>query len=149
MSAKIIIKTGNIFDSSCVALVNPVNCVGVMGAGLAKQFKTKFPNNFNTYFRRCQDKTLTIGTCLTTTELNKNIINFPTKFHWKNCSEYNYIQAGLNALVLHIKYYKIKSIAIPALGCGLCGLNFSKVKLMIEKTLSVLADEIYVELYSI
>lgn len=146
---KITIKTGNIFDSSCHALVNPVNCVGVMGAGLAKQFKTKFPNNFNKYLLQCWDKTLIIGVCFTTTEANKRIVNFPTKFHWKNGSQYDYIQAGLNALVRHIKHYKITSIAIPELGCGLGGLEFSKIKIMIEETLSILDDEIYVELYSI
>lgn len=146
---KIVTKDGNIFTSSCDALVNPVNCVGVMGAGLAKQFKGIFPENFKKYQRQCWDKTLVIGVCFTTTEANKMIINLPTKFHYKNGSQYDYIQAGLNALVRHIKHYKITSIAIPALGCGLGGLEFSKVQAMIEETLSVLDEEIYVELYSI
>lgn len=146
---KITIKNGNIFTSSCHALVNPVNCVGVMGAGLAKQFKAIFPNNFDKYKLRCCDQTLTIGLCLTTTEANKKIINFPTKLHWKDSSQYDYIQAGLNSLVKHIKHYEIKSIAIPALGCGLGGLEFSKVKAMIEQTLSGIDGEIYVELYSV
>lgn len=131
----------DIFTSEMQALVNPVNCVGVMGAGLALQFKHRYPQNFIEYKNCCDQNLLKIGTCLTTFENGKYIINFPTKLHWKDPSEYRYIQLGLKALVRHIKHYNIASIAVPKLGAGLGGLQGSMVEQMIVHALSSLMNE--------
>jgi O-acetyl-ADP-ribose deacetylase (regulator of RNase III) len=133
-----LIYNGNIFNSTCEALVNPVNCVGIMGAGLAKVFKSKYPSNFEKYKSACDANTLKVGTCLTTYENGKYIINFPTKIHYSEESEYSYISDGLDALIRHCNHYQIKSVAIPAIGCGLGGLSFGKVLRMIECKLQFL-----------
>lgn len=78
-----IIENGNIFESKCDFLINPVNTVGVMGKGLACDFKRKYPQNFLKYEKYCKSKDFTIGKLLIIQENNKNIINFPTKKHWK------------------------------------------------------------------
>lgn len=135
---------GDIFDSECEAIVNPVNCVGIMGKGLAKQFKEKFPDNFQRYQKCCDSRKLTIGTCLTVPEAGKLIVNFPTD-HYKYPSKEAYIEEGLDALVRHIHHFKIKSIAIPPIGCGLGGLDFRMVKNMIISKLKAL--DIYLELF--
>lgn len=125
----------DIFKSKCVAIINPVNCVGIMGAGLALAFKNKFPRNYLKYKIQCDEKKLTIGTCLTTFENDKYIINFPTKDHYKDPSKLEYIKASLDALERHILFYEFKSIAFPAVGAGLGGLNWADVKpLLLEFT---------------
>lgn len=141
--------TGNIFDSPADALVNTVNTVGVMGKGIALQFKNQFPNNFKSYIEACNNKELNIGQLLVTVEESllmgeKIIINFPTKKHWRLPSEYEYIDKGLTALVEVIREKNIKSIAIPPLGSGNGGLDWSKVKAMIVSRLENLDCEIYV-----
>lgn len=124
--------SGDIFSSGCQALVNPVNCVGVMGAGLALSFKNRFPYNFTQYKKACASGLITIGSCLTIREGETWIINFPTKTHFKNKSELNYISNGLPSLINELNKHKIISVAIPALGCGLGGLNVKEVKPVIE-----------------
>lgn len=116
-------KKGNILESKAEALVNPVNCVGVMGAGLAKQFKKKFPNMFNHYRTICFNKSLDIGKIDYCKEKDKVIFNFPTKIHWKNKSLIEYIDKGIDALILIVEELDVKSIAVPMLGCELGGLN--------------------------
>ncbi|MBX9865491.1 MAG: macro domain-containing protein [Burkholderiales bacterium] len=135
-------KKGNIFKSNCKAIVNPVNCIGVMGAGLAKEMKHRYPINFQKYATACENKSLIIGKCLTVLESDKYIINFPTKIHWRDKSKYEYIENGLVALVRHIKHYGLDSIAIPALGCGLGGLNFMTVQQLIVDALQELSIDI-------
>lgn len=112
-------KKGDILESDSQALVNAVNCVGIMGAGLAKQFKTKYPNMYKHYKDSCNKGYLSIGKLCCFKEKNKIIINFPTKIHWKNSSQLSFIDKGLDALILAIYKYDIKSISIPMLGCGL------------------------------
>lgn len=116
-------KTGDLFESHCEALVNPVNCVGVMGAGLALAFSYKFYNSALTYKLKCTLGKMQIGKVLVT-EVNDNevkyVIHFPTKDHWRNESKLEYIDAGLKDLRNAILKYRIKSIALPHLGCG-CG----------------------------
>ncbi len=141
--------TGNIFDSPAVALVNTVNTVGVMGKGIALQFKEAFPENYKTYRQICRDKNLHVGEMLVTEETSptlgsKIIVNFPTKQHWRYPSEYSYISAGLIALKKEIEDRKISSIAIPALGSHNGGLEWPKVKQMMENTLSDMECEIYI-----
>lgn len=140
--------TGNILESKAQALVNTVNTVGVMGKGIALQFKNQFPNNYKIYREACQKKQLQIGQLLVTTEESllsgsKVIINFPTKTHWRYPSEYEYIEKGLAALVQFIRENDIRSIAIPPLGAGNGGLDWGKVKPMIERSLQGLDCEVY------
>jgi len=128
---------GNIFDCDAQAIVNPVNCVGVMGKGLAAQFKKQWPQMFIDYKMACQDGRLKVGTvhlyALERTDGNlRYIINFPTKKHWKDQSELEDIYVGLYALKDIIEQYDLKSIAMPALGCGLGGLEWDRVKDLIE-----------------
>lgn len=132
---------GNIFDQDVDALVNPVNTVGVMGAGLAKQFKIQYPDMFNWYKEECKNDQFNIGEILYyfSSEDKKWIINFPTKKHWKDQSTLEYIEEGLKGLCKDLvfeKAVKINSIAIPALGCGLGGLNWNNVKNLIYEYLS-------------
>lgn len=142
--------TGNLFDSKADALVNTVNTVGVMGKGIALQFKKLFPNNFKSYKDICDKKEFNVGELFITQDQNvitgeKIIINFPTKKHWKSPSEYSYIESGLVELIKVIKEKNIKSIAVPPLGSGNGGLQWYKVKEIINAKLSDVEDcEIYV-----
>ena len=129
-------QKGDILQSDAQALVNTVNCVGVMGRGLALQFKKAFPENFKFYAQACERGGVRLGSMLVY-DLNRMtgpryIINFPTKQHWKNPSRLGDIEAGLNDLVKTVGQLHIQSIAIPALGCGLGGLNWSGVRPLIE-----------------
>lgn len=133
---------GNLLDAKTEALVNTVNTVGVMGKGIALQFKEMFPHNYKEYLAACKRGDIAPGKLLTvkdqTLEGQKLIINFPTKTEWFKKSQYDYIESGLVDLVKVIDNCKIKSIAIPPLGCGNGGLKWEKVKPMIEKYLSPL-----------
>lgn len=131
---------GNLLEANAQALVNTVNTLGVMGKGIALQFKEAFPVNFKVYTDACKKKELQPGKLLvveeSTTLGDKIIINFPTKTEWFLKSKYEYIEEGLKELVNVINEYKIQSIAIPPLGCGNGGLKWEKVKGLIEKYLS-------------
>ena len=136
-------KHGSIFDAHVEALVNPVNCVGVMGAGLALEFGYKFYNASLTYKRMCYLEKMKIGKVLVTQtkeEEPKYIIHFPTKDHWRHDSKLEYIDAGLKDLREVIINYKIKSIAIPHLGCGCGKLKWEDVKELIRLYLGDLVD---------
>lgn len=141
--------TGDLLDSNAEALVNTVNTVGVMGKGIALQFKKRFPNNNKLYVQACKDGELYVGRLLITTETSlvdgdKLIVNFPTKIDWRNPSEYDYIEKGLQELVREINKRGIRSIAIPPLGSGNGGLDWNVVHKMIVDTLSNLDCEVYV-----
>ena len=139
---------GNILESSAEALVNTVNLVGVMGKGIALQFKNQFPDNDKRYQKACKTGEIAIGKLFVTRQSTifgeKIIINFPTKNDWRKPSEYSYIQAGLDDLVRVIEEYHISSIAIPPLGAGNGGLNWVKVRGMIEQRLANLEIDITV-----
>ncbi|MDI9881303.1 type II toxin-antitoxin system antitoxin DNA ADP-ribosyl glycohydrolase DarG [Flectobacillus longus] len=140
-------KTGNLLESKADALVNTVNIVGVMGKGIALQFKSMFPRNFKLYASACKNKEIQIGQLLVNEEESlltgkKIIINFPTKTHWRLPSEYQYIETGLVELIKVIKENNIKSIAIPPLGAGNGGLDWNKVKQLLEKYLKDLDCDI-------
>jgi len=139
---------GNLLESEAQALVNTVNTVGVMGKGIALQFKEKFPENFRVYYDACRKKEFHIGEMLVVEDSNlnsgpKTIINFPTKTHWKLPSEYCYIDQGLQALRREIELLHIRSIAIPPLGSHNGGLDWLRVRQMIEASLGDLDCEIY------
>lgn len=141
--------TGNIFESQAEALINTVNTVGVMGKGIALQFKERFPNNYDAYRKACKDQKVVVGSMFVTA-INQIdgpswIINFPTKQHWKGSSKYEYIEEGLEDLVNVINELGIRSIAIPPLGAGHGGLQWAQVKQMILGKLSDLPVDI--ELY--
>ncbi len=140
-------KTGDLFLDKSEALVNTVNCVGVMGKGVALEFKRRWPENYKVYKKACDGKKLRpgqmlifeLGNLLEESE-RKFIINFPTKDHWRAKSKLEYISEGLEALVSDIKKYKIKSLALPPLGCGNGGLDWNTVRPMMLKRLSELED---------
>lgn len=136
-------KTGDLFLDKSEALVNTVNCVGVMGKGVALEFKRRWPENYKAYKKACDAKKLRPGQMLIFELDNlfeksepKFIVNFPTKDHWRAKSKLEYISEGLDALVSDIKKYKIKSIALPPLGCGNGGLDWKTVQPMILGRLS-------------
>lgn len=137
-------KTGNILTEDVEALVNTVNCVGIMGKGIALQFKKTFPENFYAYAVACKKSEVKPGHMFVfaTDQLwNPHyIINFPTKRHWRNMSNLLDIKTGLEALILEIQSLNIQSIAIPPLGCGNGGLDWLKVRPLIEQALSPLQD---------
>lgn len=132
-------KNGDILREDVEAIVNTVNCVGIMGRGLALQFKNKFPQNFKDYQLACTNKEVQLGKMFvhqTGQLINpKYIINFPTKGHWKQNSKIEDISNGLDDLITIIEKYSIKSIAIPPLGSGLGGLDWNQVKKLIEEKL--------------
>lgn len=128
----------NIFDLNVEAIVNPVNCTGVIGKGLAKQFKEKYPTNFKAYKKICEDKKLSVGILFVykVKESGKIIINFPIKEHWKNDSNIYWIEDGVKKLALLSLTYNAEAIALPKIGCGRGNLNFEKdVKPILEKYL--------------
>ncbi len=135
---------GDILRADVEALVNTVNCVGVMGRGIALQFKKAFPQNFKAYATACKNEEVQPGRMFVfkTGQLTypHYIINFPTKRHWRGASRIQDIDSGLQALVETIDQHEIRSIAIPPLGSGLGGLNWSEVKSHIETALQPLAD---------
>ena len=132
--------TGNILESDAQALVNTVNTIGVMGKGLALQFKEAYPVNYKLYHEACKKGEVTVGKMFVTEENrldnNRIIVNFPTKTDWRKPSEYSYIESGLKDLKHLIITRKITSIAIPPLGSHNGGLDWKRVKQMILNELS-------------
>ncbi|WP_456304780.1 type II toxin-antitoxin system antitoxin DNA ADP-ribosyl glycohydrolase DarG [Acetobacter oeni] len=140
-------KKGDMFSEPVGALVNTVNCVGVMGKGVALEFKNRWPANFRAYKSLCDAKGLSPGQVfvfdtkeLFASEGPRYLINFPTKAHWRSKSKIEYIEDGLDALVEAIQEHEITSIAIPPLGCGNGGLDWTDVRPLIEAKLSSLSD---------
>ncbi len=137
----IVYQTGDLLKANTEAIINPVNCVGVCG-GLALQFQTKFPDNFKAYVTACRKEEVKLGKMFVF-ENSKHykpryIINFPTKEHWANNSQMRNIDNGLDNLLEVIKNKRIRSVAIPPLGCGYGGLDWANVKKLIEDKLNIL-----------
>ena len=144
-------RTGSLFDSGAEALVNPVNCQGAAGRGLALEFRQRYRGNYQAYLSACHSRLLRPGVILTyissTLILHpRYIINFPTKDDWRQPSRASYIRDGLLALTIEIQRLSIKSVAIPALGCGLGGLLWPEVRVMVESAFDTL-PQINVFLY--
>jgi len=137
-------KTGDILQEDAEALVNTVNCVGVMGRGVALQFKKAFPENFKAYAKACRRDELQPGRLFIYKTRRMMppyyIINFPTKRHWKGKARMEDIQAGLKHLAQVVREMNIRSIALPPLGSGLGGLDWQQVRQLIEQVLSSLED---------
>lgn len=130
--------TGDILGADAEALVNTVNCVGVMGRGVALHFKNAYPENFKAYAVACDRGEVKPGRMFVfqTGQLTPRwIINFPTKRHWRGKSRIADIESGMDALVEEIRTRGIKSVAIPPLGSGLGGLEWSEVRSIIERSL--------------
>lgn len=137
-------RSGDILIASTEALVNTVNCVGIMGRGIALQFKNAYPANFKAYAAACKQHEVQPGRMFVH-ELRdltgpRWIINFPTKRHWKGKSRIEDIDAGLIALVDEVRSRNIRSIAIPPLGSGLGGLHWPDVRERIEDALGSFSD---------
>lgn len=135
---------GNLLEADAEALVNAVNTVGVMGKGIARAFKQIYPANFAEYEASCRAQQVRIG-CMFVTENRvpqcpRWIINFPTKRHWRQPSRLEWVEEGLADLHRVIQDRQIRSIAIPALGCGLGGLDWDQVRRAIAGALGELPD---------
>ena len=136
----VIFTKGNMFESNAEAITNPVNTKGISGAGLALVFKNNFPRNYELYKEACQRGELNIGDILITEDESESlgkwkIINFPSKDDPFFPSQYEYIDFGLRELLRKTQSLGIKSVAIPALGCGIGKLEWDNVKIMMESIL--------------
>ncbi len=127
---------GDLFASRAQTLVNTVNCVGVMGKGVAEQFKQRFPAMFDDYKARCDRKGVRLGEPYLYRDLSGlQIVNFPTKDHWRSPSRITDIECGLDYLAAHAAGWKIASLALPPLGCGNGGLEWAEVGPLIYRKL--------------
>lgn len=143
---------GNLLRSDAEALVNTVNTVGVMGKGIALQFKKAFPDNYKVYRSACRSGEVRLGQVLVhstgkLTENPKFIINFPTKDHWRSAARLSDIRNGLEDLVNQVERLEVQSIAIPPLGCGLGGLPWSQVEPLIRDAFAPL-ESVKIMLYA-
>jgi O-acetyl-ADP-ribose deacetylase (regulator of RNase III) len=136
--------TGNLLEANVDAVVNTVNEVGVMGKGIALMFREEYPDNARLYEVACKAGSVRVGHMFVTNnpglEGPRWIINFPTKKHWRHPSKLAWIRDGLSDLVRIIDKFKIRSIAIPPLGCGAGGLEWLQVRKEIESALQAIPD---------
>lgn len=139
---------GDLFHSPAKVLVNTVNVMGVMGKGIAKDFKTIFPEMFQEYQKLCEKDRLNIGKLHLWRGLHKWVLNFPTKKHWRYPSKPEYIEAGLKTFVAGYGRNSVSSIAFPQLGCGHGELDWEQqVRPLMERYLSNLPVEVFIHLY--
>jgi O-acetyl-ADP-ribose deacetylase (regulator of RNase III) len=138
---------GDMFKADADAIVNTVNCVGVMGKGVALIFKNKWPKNFKAYKAECDAKRLRPGKMfiyengdMLNNERPRFLINFPTKDHWRGKSKMSFIEDGLDDFVLQVQKLDIRTVALPPLGCGNGGLPWKDVKTVIERKLADIQD---------
>ena len=137
--------SGNIFDSPTQVVANTVNCVGVMGKGLALEFKSRYPDMYADYKKRCDQKQVKPGEPYIWENDRVQILNFPTKRHWREKSRLDDIEAGLEYLSTHYEQMGIYTLALPALGCANGGLDWKDVRPLIEKYLAEIPDlEVFV-----
>jgi len=140
-------KTGDMFDEPTEAIVNTVNCVGVMGKGVALEFKRRWPENYRAYKHLCDAGDLRPGKMfifdnggLMADGQHRYLINFPTKQHWRAQSKLDFIEQGLDDFIRNIRNLGIMSVALPPLGCGNGGLDWNDVRPLIEDKLAPLQD---------
>ena len=137
----------SIFESPARTHTNPVNCVGVMGAGLARQFKSRYPEMYRNYRLMCETGLIRAGNLwIWHPDEGQSILCFPTKRHWRNPSRIEDIEAGLRQLARFHAGLGIESLALPALGCGLGGLHLSQVLPLMERYLDPLPIDVYLHL---
>lgn len=136
---------GDMFTSNAETLVNTVNCVGVMGKGVALKFKKQYPEMFTDYARRCEQKAVRLGEPYVYQDPSGvQVLNFPTKDHWRSPSRLRDIERGLDYFVQHYRAWKITSMAMPPLGCGNGGLEWAEVGPLIYRKLHQLPIDIEV-----
>src|SRR5680860_321299 len=141
------VKTGNLLESDAQTLVNTVNCVGVMGKGIALQFKKRFPQMYADYEIRCKRDEVRLGEPYVFRQLlGPQIVNFPTKGHWRSLAKLSDIVEGLAFLETHYKSWGVTSIAVPPLGCGNGQLEWNVVGRTLYRHLE--RFDIPVELYA-
>lgn len=136
---------GDIFSSSATCIINPVNTIGVMGAGLALEFKKRYPHMFQVYTKHCKSGALQVGRIMFYRAVGDDriICLFPTKDDWRQPSKLDYIDRGLKAFCRHYQEWEIQSVAFPKLGCGLGGLDWEHhVQPMMERHLGELPIDI-------
>lgn len=138
------LTSGDLLAQKVDAIVNTVNTVGVMGKGVALQFKRRWPENFRAYEAACKANAVRVGEMFIVDNggllTPKYIVNFPTKQHWRSPSRLEFIEAGLKDLVVQIRRLNIRSIAMPPLGCGNGGLDWAEVEPMITAAFAELSD---------
>ncbi|MCM2458840.1 macro domain-containing protein [Rhizobium sp. CG4] len=140
----LIYRRTSILESSAQTLVNTVNCVGVMGKGLAKEFKDREPEMFKSYKRICDQKLLRPGKLWLYKGTTNWILNFPTKDHWRNPSKIEWIEQGLQKFVVGHAELGIREVSFPRLGCGNGGLNWDDVRPLMESYLSPLKISVFI-----
>lgn len=140
--------TGNILQAKTQAIVNTVNLEGYMGKGIAYQFKKEFPDNNTAYVKACRSEQIGIGKIFVYKDQDKYIFNFPTKDRWRKKSQYEYVEKGMTSLVENVRKFNISSISIPPLGCGNGGLDWQKVKQIVEDKLKAISDQITIQIYA-
>ncbi len=139
-------KSGDVFASKAQVLVNTVNCCGVMGAGIAKEYRKRFPKMYRAYRKACRSGEIAIGHPQLWKSDDQWILNFPTKLHFIQNSDLAHIRAGLEWLILNYRDLGIKTIALPPLGAGLGKLDWKAVRqLIIEKLVDL--EDLYVEVW--
>ena len=137
----------DLFTSPARTLVNTVNTVGVMGKGIAKDFKTIYPEMFARYQKLCEKGLFNIGQLWLYRTPNKWVLNFPTKEHWKNPSHPSYIEAGLQKFASTYHLHSITSVSFPMLGCGNGALDWeTQVQPLMKKYLGKLPIDVYIHL---
>ena len=139
----------SLFESSAQTLVNTVNCVGVMGKGIAREFKDREPDMFSAYKRVCDQKLLAPGKLWLWRGTDFWTLNFPTKMHWRSPSKLEWVEAGLDKFVNSYEAAGIREISFPRLGCGNGGLEWDEVRPMMERYLSRLPIQIYIHDYTV
>lgn len=138
---------GNLFESRAQTLVNTVNCVGIMGKGVAAEFKQRYPAMFKDYLSRCERKAVRLGEPYLYTDVSgARIVSFPTKNHWRAASRIADIEHGLDYFAAHVTEWGITSVALPPLGCGNGGLEWAEVGPLLWRKLHALPIDI--ELYA-
>lgn len=136
---------GSLFDSPAQVITNTVNCVGVMGKGVAREFKRRLPAMFEDYRAKCAAGAVRLGEPYLWEDDATQVLNFPTKDHWRGRSKLEYIEAGLRYLAENHASLGIHSLAMPPLGCGNGGLEWHDVKQLMVRYLEPLPDlEVYV-----
>lgn len=145
----LIYRRTSILESSAQTLVNTVNCVGVMGKGLAQAFKEREPDMYATYKRICDGKLLEPGKLWLWRGVNNWVLNFPTKKHWRYPSKIEWIEAGLEKFASAYEEQGIREISFPQLGCGNGGLDWNEVKPLMERYLSTLPIRVFIHDFTV
>jgi O-acetyl-ADP-ribose deacetylase (regulator of RNase III) len=144
------VKNGDLFESGCEMIVNATNCVGIMGGGIALEFKRRFPENYHQYLEWCNSAKHVMGDIFFYYHEPYHlwIANFATKTHWRDPSNYIAIDKGMPVLCDFIRNHYIKSVAIPGLGCGLGGLDWDIVEQQILDEVTKLSEEVNIKIYT-